>query len=89
MFENHAPIKPSSKECIMKLFEVYSTTKSRMHKSIKLNYFEHSNTFESCKQAGVDNRSSQFILEMVCFLERIIEVVFLAKIFPRFDKYTL
>ena len=81
-----------------------------MHKSIKLNYFEHSNTFESCnnnnnnlfyasvivyihhsvcKQAGVDNRSSQFILEMVCFLERKIEVFFFANIFPMFDKHTL
>ena len=79
MFENCAPTKPSSKECIMKLFEVYSTTKSRMHKSIKLNYFEHSNIFEHCKQAGVDNRSSQFILEMVCFLERIIQSVFFFK----------
>ena len=47
-----------------------------MHKLIKLNYFEHSNTFESHKQADVDNRSSQFILEMVCFLERKIEVFF-------------
>ena len=89
MFENHAPTKPSSKECIMKLFEAHSTTKFRMHKSIKLNYFEHSNTFDSCKQADVDNRSSQFILEMVCFLERKIEVVFFAKIFPRFDKHAL
>ena len=39
--------------------------------------------------AGVDNRSSQFILEMVCFLERKIEVVLLQKDFPRFNKHTL
>ena len=80
MFENLASTNPSSKECLMKLFKAYSTTKCGMYKSIKLNYFEHSNTFESCKQAGVDNRSSQFILEMVCFLKRIIEVVFLQNI---------
>ena len=47
------------------------------------------NTFQSCKQAAVDNRSSQFILEMVCFLERKIEVVFLQKIFLQFIKHTL
>ena len=33
------------------------------------------------KQLGLDNRSSQFILEIVCFLERKIEVVFLKKYF--------
>ena len=75
-FENHTPTKPSSKECVMKLFEVHSTAKCGMYKSIKLNYFEHSNTFEGCKQAGVDNRFSQFIFEMGCFLERKIEVFF-------------
>ena len=88
MFENHVPTKPSSKECIMKLLKAHSTAKCLMHKSIKLNYFEHSNTFERCKQAGVDNRSSQFIHEMVHFLERKIEFL-LAKIFLRFDKHRL
>ena len=39
-------------------FEVLLTTKCGMHKSIKLNYFEHINIFESCKQPGIDNRSS-------------------------------
>ena len=48
---------------------------------MKLNYFEHELLFESCNQTGVDNRSSQFILEMVCFLERKIEVFFLQKYF--------
>ena len=70
LLQNHAPTKPSSKEYLMKLFKVHSTTKCGMHKSIKLNYFEHNNTFESCKQASVNNRSSHFILEMVYFLER-------------------
>ena len=31
--------KPSSKECVMKFFKVPSTTKCRIDKSIKLNYF--------------------------------------------------
>ena len=59
-----------------------------MHKSIKLNYFEHSNTFESCKQPGIDNKFSHFIPEMVSFIEIKIQVFF-AKKFPRFDKRTL
>ena len=66
MFENCAPRKSSCKKWVIKIFEAHSTTKCRMHKSIKLNYFEHSNTFESCKQAGVDNTSGHFVLEMVC-----------------------
>ena len=52
MFENHEKTKPSSKECIMKFSKVHSTAK----------------TFESCKQAGIDNRSSQIILEFGVFL---------------------
>ena len=36
-----------------------------MHKSIKLNYFEHINILESCNQPGIDNKSSNFISEMV------------------------
>ena len=66
--------------CIETL-EVHSTTKCGMHKLIKLNYFEHSNTFESCKQPGNDNKSSHFIPDMVSFLEIEIQVVFFAKYF--------
>ena len=40
-----------------------------MHKSIKLNYFEHINIFQSCYQPGIDNKSSNFIPEMVSCLE--------------------
>ena len=40
-----------------------------MHKSIKLNYFEHINILESCNQSGIDNKSSNFIPEMVSCLE--------------------
>ena len=49
-------------------FEVPLTAKCRMHKSIKLNYFEHINIFQSCRQPGIDNKSSNYIPEMVsCF----------------------
>ena len=40
-----------------------------MHKSIKLNYFEHINILESCYQPGIDNKSRNFIPEMVSCLE--------------------
>ena len=52
-----------------------------MHKSIKLNYFEHINIFESCKQPGIDNKSSNFIPEMVSCLEIKISSFFLQKNF--------
>ena len=52
-----------------------------MHKLIKLNYFEHSNTVESCKQPGIDNKSSHFIPEMVSLLEKKIQVFFWSKNF--------
>ena len=60
-------------------FEVLSTAKYGMHKSIKLNYFEHINILESCKQPGVDNKSSNFIPEMVSCLEIKIQGFFLQK----------
>ena len=60
-------------------FEVLSTTKCGMHKSIKLNYFEHINIFESCKQPGIHNKSSNFISEMVSCVEMKIQGVFLQK----------
>ena len=60
-------------------FEVLSTTKSGMHKSIKLNYFKHINILESCNQPGIDNKSSNFIPEMVSCLEIKIQGVFFAK----------
>ena len=49
-----------------------------MHKSIKLNYFEHINILESCNQPGIHNKSSNFILEMVSCPEIKIEGVFFA-----------
>ena len=44
--------------------ELLSTAKCGMHKSIKLNYFEHINIFQSCNQPGIDNKSSNFIPEI-------------------------
>ena len=52
-----------------------------MHKSIKLNYFEHINIPESFYQPGIDNKSSNFIPEMVSCLEIKIQGVFFAKKF--------
>ena len=52
-----------------------------MHKSIKLNYFEHINIFQSCYQPGNDNKSSNFIPEMVSCLEIKIQGVVFAKKF--------
>ena len=60
--------------------EVLSTAKCRMHKSIKLNYFEHINIFESCNQPDIDNNSSNFIAEMVSCLEMKIQGIFRKKI---------
>ena len=50
-----------------------------MHKSIKLKYFEHINILESCNAPGIDNKSSNFIPEMVSCLEIKIQGVFLQK----------
>ena len=60
-------------------FKVPSTAKCRIHKSIKLNYFEHTNILESCNQPGIDNKSSNFIPEMVSCLEIKIQGLFLQK----------
>ena len=60
-------------------FEVLSTTKCGMDKSIKLNYFEHINMLESCKQPIIDNKSSNFIPEMVSCLEIKMQGFFLQK----------
>ena len=60
-------------------FEALSTAKCGMHKSIKLNYFEHINILESCNQPGIDNKSGNFIPEMVFCLEIKIQGVFLQK----------
>ena len=62
-------------------FKALSTAKCGMHKSIKLNYLEHINIFESCKQPSTDNKSSNFIPEMVSDLEIKIQVFLLAKNF--------
>ena len=59
--------------------EALSTAKCGMHKSIKLNYFEHINILQSCYQPGFDNKSSNFIPEMVSCLEIKIQGVFFAK----------
>ena len=59
-----------------------STAKCGMHKSIKLNYFEHINILESCYQPGIDNKCSNFIPAMVSCLEIKIQGVFFAKKFP-------
>ena len=59
--------------------EALSTAKCGMHKSIKLNSFEHINILESCNQPGIHNKSSNFIPEMVSCLEIKIQGVFLAK----------
>ena len=61
--------------------ESLSTAKCGMHKSIKLNYFEHINIFQSCYQPGIDNKSSNFIPKMVSCLEIKIQGVFFAKKF--------
>ena len=50
-----------------------------MHKSIKLNYFEHINILESCKQPGIHNKSSNFISEMISYVEMKIQGFFLPK----------
>ena len=50
-----------------------------MHNSIKLNCFEHINILESCNQSGIDNKSSNFIPEMVSCLEIKIQGVFSQK----------
>ena len=60
-------------------YEALSTAKCRMHKSIKLNYFEHINILESCNQPGIDNKSSNLISEMVFCLEIKIQGFFLQK----------
>ena len=61
-------------------FGVLSTAKCGMHKSIKLNYFKHINILESCKQPGIDNKSSNFIPEMVSCVEMKIQGFFCKKI---------
>ena len=63
------------------IYEALSTAKCGMHKSIKLNYFEHINILESCNQPGIDNKSSNFITEMVSCLEIKIQGFFLQKKF--------
>ena len=61
------------------IFKALSTAKCGMHKSIKLNYFEHINILESCNQPGIHNKSSNFIPEMVSCLEIKIQEGFFAK----------
>ena len=60
-----------------------------MHKSIKLNYFEHVNILESCNQPGIDNKSSNFIPENIFLSWNKNSRVFFAKKNLRFDKHTL
>ena len=61
-------------------FKALSTAKCGMHKLVKLNYFEHINILESCKQPGIDNNSSNVIPEIVYCLEIKIQGFFLQKI---------
>ena len=60
-------------------FEALSMAKCGMHKSIKLNYFEHINILESCKQPVNHNKSSNFISEMVSCVEMKIQGYFCKK----------
>ena len=69
-------------------FEELSNAKCGMHKSIKLNYFEHINILESCNQPGIDNKCSNFIPEIFSCLEIKIQGFFCKKNL-RFDKHTL
>ena len=59
-----------------------------MHNLIKLNYFEHISILESCNQSGIDNKTNNFISEMVSCLEIKFKGFFLQNN-PRFDKHTL
>ena len=52
-----------------------------MHNSIKFNYFEHINILESFNQPDIDNKSNNFISEMVSCLEIKIQGFFLQKNF--------
>ena len=61
------------------IFEALSTTKCGMHKSKKLNYFEHINILESCNQPGIHKKPSNFIPEIVSCLEIKIQEFFLQK----------
>ena len=56
---------------------------------MKLNYFEHINIIESCKQPGIHNKSSNFIPEMVSCVEMKIQGCFFAEKYARFDKHIL
>ena len=60
-------------------FKALSSAKRGTHKSIKLNYFEHINILESCNKPGIDNKSSNFIPEIVSCLEIKIQGLFFAK----------
>ena len=50
-----------------------------MHKSIKLNHFEYINIFESCKQPGMDNKSSNSSLKWFLVLKIKIQGFFLQR----------
>ena len=60
-------------------FKALLTAKCGVHKLIKLNYFEHINILDSCKQPGIHNKSSNFIPEMVSCVEMKIQGFFLQK----------
>ena len=64
----------------MKISKHFQPQKCGMHKLIKLNYFEHINILESCKQLGIHNKSSNFISEMVSCVEMKIQGFFCKKI---------
>ena len=52
-------------------------------------FFEHINILESCNQPGIDNKSSNFIPEMVSCLEIKIQCFFLQKISEVRKAYTV
>ena len=77
LFENGTPPnKTIFQRMCNETFQSVYNFKYRMRKLIKLNYFEQSNTFESCKQPGIDIRPSKSIPEMVSILEIKIQVFF-------------
>ena len=65
----------------MKLLKCIQLQNVECINRIKLNYCEHINMFESCKQPGIDKKSSHFIPEILSFREIKIQVFFFAKNF--------
>ena len=89
-FENCAKqTKLSSKERVIKFLKRFQPQNAECINQIKLNYFEHINILESCNQPGIDNKSSNFIPEMVSCLEIKIQGFCLQKISEVRKAYTV